>query len=196
MSGVSSEMSGAPISDQYPARVRVIRAALVALIVLAIPAWMAASALADRWMLSLNLTNSLPGGLYLVERLDVTASASERQAAIDSAAPGDLIAFRAGEGGEPWYARDTVFIKRVVGVAGDAVVFDPFSNMITVDGYEVGRVKVEARDGTPLNANRITAVPEGELFVSTPHPDSFDSRYEAIGTISAERLVGLVRFSF
>lgn len=99
---------------------------------------------------------------------------------------GDLVAFRWPGGAT--YPRGTVFIKRVVGVPGDAVRRD--GSDFWVGSYHVGRAKPVSKAGVPLEPAGGGVIPEGHYFVATEHPDSLDSRYALTGNIPAQLVVG------
>ncbi|KVV25064.1 peptidase S26 [Burkholderia cepacia] len=121
----------------------------------------------------INLTKSLPGTLYVIQKgAGVTK--------------GDTVAFR-WRGGAT-YPAGVTFIKRVTGVAGDVVRRD--GNRVWVGDQYVGVAKPVSRAGVPLIPAAAGVIPRGEYFVSTPHPDSLDSRYAITGNIKDEDVIG------
>jgi conjugal transfer pilin signal peptidase TrbI len=126
-----------------------------------------------RYQFGLNAGQSLPGRLYLIER----DRWPER---------GDLVAFRWNGGGP--YPSGVTFVKQVTGVPGDRVVHH--HNQVWVHGQPIGGIKTHARDGSPLDPGPTGTVPDGHWFVSTPHPDSLDSRYALTGWIARGQLIG------
>jgi conjugal transfer pilin signal peptidase TrbI len=123
---------------------------------------------------SINVTESLPDHVYLVLK---QSRALKR---------GDYVAFRHPGWGP--YPPDAPFVKVVRGVPGDVV--DSRDRDFYVNGTFVGRAKEKSRSGFPLAAGPTGVIPPGHYFVFTPHPDSFDSRYEATGLISERRITG------
>ncbi|MFN3958185.1 MAG: S26 family signal peptidase [Tepidimonas ignava] len=135
-------------------------------------------ALGRTFYLSVNVSNSLPGKLFLVHK---------------GAMPqlGDMAAFRhAGGGG---YEAGALFLKRVVGVSGSIVTAKDagagFRDYF-VDGRFVGRAKPVSRSGEPLKPGPDGAIPPGHYYMAADHPDSFDSRYAAVGWVAQRQIVG------
>ncbi|WP_026289210.1 S26 family signal peptidase [Thioalkalivibrio sp. ALMg11] len=177
-----------------PVRVRVLRAALVAAALLAWPVHALVSAVSDRYMFALNLTESLPERVFWVERVESEGNPSNR-AIIEELSFGDRIAFLVGEGARDHYRPDTVFVKEVRGVAGQTVSVDE-NRIVHIDGQPVAKAKPESGRGLPLEVVEGGVIPDGKVFVWTPHEDSYDSRYADIGLIGYSRIVGTVRFQF
>lgn len=122
---------------------------------------------------TLNATNSLPGTLYVIHK-----GATVKR--------GDLVAYR-WHGGAT-YPAGTIFIKRVMGEAGDMVRTNDGRYWIN-DTY-IGIAKPHSKAGVPLTAAQPGVIPDGELFVATPHPDSLDSRYALSGNVKHADIVG------
>lgn len=122
---------------------------------------------------SLNLTESLPGTLYVTHKHIPVAR-------------GDLVAFR-WRGGAT-YPRGVIFIKRVMGVAGDTVSVR--DGMYYVNDTRIGRAKPYSRAGVPLEPAAPGRIASGTLFVATPHPDSLDSRYAIEGNVPEADVIG------
>lgn len=80
------------------------------------------------------------------------------------------------------------FGKVVSGVPGDAV--SRKGRTFFVNGRQVATAKPKSRRGEPLALGPTGAVPKGCYFVTTPHKDSFDSRYAAIGWVCQSRILG------
>jgi len=121
----------------------------------------------------LNMTSSLPGTLYL----------------IDKGAPiqrGDLLAFRWHGGAN--YPAGVVFIKYALGVGGDVVRREGQS--FWVNQTYVGVAKTTSRTGVPMVSASAGVIAPAHYFVSTPSPDSLDSRYQLSGNISQSDVVG------
>lgn len=179
---------------EVPVRVRVLRAALVAAVLLAWPVHALVSAVSDRYIFALNLTESLPEWVFWVERVTEQGDPAMREV-IDGLGYGDRIAFFVGEGARDHYRPDTVFVKKVRGVAGQVVTVDE-NRIVHIDGQPVAKAKSESGRGFPLEPIQQGAIPDGKVFVWTPHEDSYDSRYADIGLVDYSRLVGTVRFAF
>ncbi|HGO6126537.1 signal peptidase I [Burkholderia cepacia] len=122
---------------------------------------------------SINLTQSLPGTLYITRIGEPVKR-------------GDLVAFR-WHGGAT-YPRGVTFIKRVAGVAGDVVTIR--AGVFYVNETVIGRAKPYTLAGVPLTPAAPGVIPNGRYFVSTPNPNSLDSRYALTGNISQADVIG------
>lgn len=120
-----------------------------------------------------NLTSSLDGHIYIY-RVGV------------SFGRGDLIAYR-WHGGATYPAGE-IFIKPVVGMPGDLV--RRAGTAFWVGEQYIGVAKSQSKAGVPLTPAAAGAVPAGEYFVATPHPDSLDSRYALSGNIKNAEIIG------
>lgn len=129
---------------------------------------------ANPWLdYTFNLTNSLPGTFYVIHKGGEVKK-------------GDLIAFR-WHGGAT-YPAGTTFIKRVAGVAGDTV--KRAGNEFWVNDQYIGIAKSHSKAGKPLQAAQDGVIGAGEYFVSTPNPNSLDSRYSLTGNIKQAEVIG------
>lgn len=81
------------------------------------------------------------------------------------------------------------FGKIVYGLPGDVVTRE--GAIVSVNGKPVGRLKPRTRLGEALTPGPTGRVPEGCLYVGTPHLDGFDSRYAEIGFVCMARIVGI-----
>lgn len=137
--------------------------------------WVIAAHLAfgRAYLLALNLTESLPGTLFLVEKNVMPAR-------------GDLVAFR-WQASWP-YPRGSLFLKHLIGLPGSVVTAT--GRAFFVDGESVGRAKERARTGEPLEIGPSGIIPDGRYYVAGSHPDSLDSRYRVTGWVSRQQIVG------
>ncbi len=76
---------------------------------------------------------------------------------------------------------NTKLAKKVVGLPGDLVNVE--SEDIYVNNTLVGPICSETPSGKTLAPNAIDVIPDGCLFVSGDHPQSFDSRYANFGLL-------------
>ncbi|HRJ52239.1 MAG TPA: S26 family signal peptidase [Candidatus Thiothrix moscowensis] len=128
----------------------------------------------------LNLSTSLPGWVYVVS-LGQTANLK----------PGDLIGFYPPK--NSFYPTAFLFIKQVAGVPGDVVVFGedyPMGTDFSINGQPMGTAKAFSSGGIALPHSAGGVIPPGSVFVWTPNPDSFDSRYAEIDLITEDKVVG------
>lgn len=132
----------------------------------------------NRYKLSVNLSDSLPGKLYLVERGVLPKK-------------GEYVEFRFE--GHAYYNRGAHFVKRVAGVEGSLVktsLLPDGRTVFTVDGEPVGVAKLYGRDGRRLVASKSREVEANQYYMAATHPDSFDSRYELFGTVKTDQIIG------
>lgn len=135
------------------------------------------AALPDDLRVGFNATDSLPGFIYVVQAGELPASR------------GEAVAFRPAA--NRFYPERMVFVKKVLGLPGDRVTRT--GRDFFINGAYVATAKWRARSGEPLIPGPAGVIPAGAYFVWTPHPDSYDSRYEDIGWVPAERVVGRAR---
>lgn len=136
--------------------------------------WLVSNALSPWYRIGINGTDSLPGVLYLVFKQQLPET------------PGDLVAFHPPR--NRFYRDGMFFIKKAIGMPGDEVTSE--GSRFYINGEYVGTAKQRSRTGEPLRPGPIGVIPDGHYFVSTPHPNSYDSRYEDIGWISKNRIIG------
>ncbi len=132
--------------------------------------WMAVS---HFWVLGMNRSESLPYHLVAIHKGEMP----ER---------GELVAFYPGA--TSFYPAGVWFVKYLSGTPGDRVTRR--GNVVYVNDREVARLKPAAKNGMPLFPGPTGVIPEGHYFVSTPHPDGFDSRYAEIGFVPQEKIIG------
>lgn len=98
----------------------------------------------------------------------------------------ELIAYR-WHGGAT-YPAGTTFIKRVAGVAGDTV--KRAGSAFWVNDQYIGTAKPFSKAGVPLQPAQEGVIGAGEYFVSTPNPNSLDSRYALTGNVKQAEVIG------
>jgi conjugal transfer pilin signal peptidase TrbI len=86
------------------------------------------------------------------------------------------------------YPPGLVFIKRLVGLPGDAITWQ--GDTVYVAGAMVGAAQPRNRFGEALPRTPPGVIPPGHYFVATPHPDSYDSRYAEVGLVSDRQVAG------
>ena len=82
-------------------------------------------------------------------------------------------------------------IKKIIGQAGDQITTDAVGDL-WVGQKLVGKVYPQTAEGKKLNRTRDQVIPEGQVFLYSPHPKSFDSRYLEVGLVPVADLEGLV----
>jgi len=137
--------------------------------------WIVAAYLAfgRAYLIAFNLTESLPGTLFLIQK----GTLPNR---------GDLVAFR-WEAHWP-YPQGSLFVKRLIGMPGSIV--SARDRDFFVDGDPVGRAKERARTGEALEIGAVGMIPEAHYYVAGEHPDSLDSRYRLTGWVARQQIVG------
>lgn len=83
------------------------------------------------------------------------------------------------------------YVKQVRGVAGDTVDVQP-DRIVTINGACVGVAKTHSFSGRIAAAIKPVTIDPAYFFVSTPHKDSHDSRYEEIGLIPSRAILARV----
>lgn len=97
-----------------------------------------------------------------------------------------------GDMGVFWHkGRGQKIIKRVIGTAGDKIVQDS-EGMIWVNNQKIGKPFSHGSDGKSLHSIKAQTIPEGYVFMYSPHEKSFDSRYQEVGLIPLKILMGKV----
>ncbi len=98
---------------------------------------------------------------------------------------GDMVAFYPPA--NP-YKNDMWFVKYAAGFAGDSI--EVKGREILLNGVSLGIAKEKTLSGKPLHVTGGGTIRQGEIFVWTPHKDSYDSRYQEIGNIPAGSVFG------
>ena len=127
-----------------------------------------------RYDLSLNVSNSLSGTLYLVEKR-VLPSRNDYAVFLY---PSDFI-----------YHKNSRFLKRVIGVAGDIV--ESKNHQFSVNGKSVGTALPVTSKGFQIAENDFHGViPIGYYYMMGDDPKSLDSRYKVVGLVPAPMVIG------
>lgn len=124
----------------------------------------------------INQTQSLPNWVFVVDK-------GVRPAR------GDMVAFVPGP--NPYYPEALPFVKIVRGLPGDEVSIEGVE--IAVNGERLGAIKSLTGANPNVTAMDPGTIPEGQFFVWSPSPDSFDSRYKEIGYVENTRIIGRAR---
>jgi conjugative transfer signal peptidase TraF len=121
-----------------------------------------AAVVSTRWV-RLNLSPSVPLGLYRLERL---APPLTRGTLVVLSAPASI---------RPWWRSLASLLKPVAAVAGEEVC--GVAGALFIHGEAYGPIYTEA-DGKPLpHLDGCQVVPEGAVFLASTQPKSLDSRY-------------------
>ncbi len=126
------------------------------------------------WCIGINSTESLPHTIYLLQKNKIPKR-------------GDIVSFQKDTQGV--LSTETQFIKQIIGIAGDTVNYE--KDKVFLNHQYVGQLKTKSKEGKTLFAGYEGEIPSGFLFVYTPHPDSFDSRYAQIGLIHESEIIAV-----
>lgn len=100
---------------------------------------------------------------------------------------GDYILFKAPcEAGIP---RGTLVIKQIAGVPGDVIT--RVEQDFFINNECVAAAKKHSLQGLPLIPGPTGVLAEGQYFVLSAHPDSLDSRYQKMGWIKTDQIIGV-----
>jgi conjugal transfer pilin signal peptidase TrbI len=124
------------------------------------------------YMVGINTSESLHGSLFLIAKKQVPGK-------------GELAAFQPPDNR---FYKEVNFIKYVKGVAGDIITKK--GQTIYINGEYLAKGKKISQEGIPLNLSAAGKIEKGQYFMWAPHKDSYDSRYEDIGWIDADRIIG------
>lgn len=127
-----------------------------------------------RYGIKINVSDSLPYKLFIIDRGDIQVKA------------GKMMAFIAPHNG---YYKGS-FGKIVVGMPGDEVKY--VGREIYVNEKYIGKVKPRSKAGDKLKPTEPGIIPKGYYFMASDHKDSFDSRYERIGYVKDTNIIGTI----
>ena len=130
----------------------------------------------------LNLSDSVPVGLYRLEKVDGSVRRGEL---VLVSAPGEFRPYIYGRG---WLPEGWMLFKQVGAIPGDTVcVFDSY---FTINGKPMGSVYPTDKEGLPLpHLQGCRKVPAGHFFpVATGKENSFDGRY--MGPVKVSAIAG------
>ncbi len=135
---------------------------------------LAVSLFSHRYHFELNLTESLPQTLFLVDRGDRIVKR------------GDYVAFYSPRSATEGYRLP--FIKQVACNPGETVVQN--DRRFSCGHGEFALAKTHSRKGAPLEASPTQQLKPYEWFVRGTHPDSLDSRYAMFGPVHENQIIG------
>lgn len=128
-----------------------------------------------KWFIfTINQTQSLKGHVYVIKKGEPVVK-------------GDLVGFLWQ--GSVKYPKDAIFVKVVSGVENDHI--NVIGRNVFINKNLIGKAKEVSSDGKiKLDVIQPKVIGKNEIFVSTPHKDSLDSRYALVGTINKEIILG------
>lgn len=77
-------------------------------------------------------------------------------------------------------------VKQIAGLPGDEVRI--LNQCVYVNDIPSGELKTHSKSGKEFSPTPEGEIPAGQCFVSSPHPDSFDSRYAEFGLVQIDDL--------
>jgi len=140
------------------------------------PLWIvfAAWLLTENFGFSVNLTHSLPHKVWLIHLKALPKH-------------GDYVLFEAPSSAK--VPKETTVIKQALGIPKDRVT--RVGQDFFINDHYVATAKKKSLTGELLIPGPDGVLAEGQYYVSTPHPDSFDSRYQKMGWISQSQIIGV-----
>ena len=153
---------------QWMTKMMIVAACLVSLVLVLIP-------LLSPWYIT-NIDDSLPGLIYKIDR----GTLPIRNDVVGLTVPPN-----------PYYPEGAPFLKIIAGMPGDTVTRN--NQMFYINGEFVAEAKEHTKHGLPLKLAPTGVIPPGRYFVWTPHKDSYDSRYNEIGWITTQHILGTAR---
>jgi len=88
------------------------------------------------------------------------------------------------------HGRSDILVKIISGIPGDNVTH--CDDTVIVNDELIGSVQTRTKNNIPLHPGFSGEITDNYYFVSSPHPDSFDSRYREVGLIHQSQLLGRV----
>jgi conjugal transfer pilin signal peptidase TrbI len=119
---------------------------------------------------ALNTSDSLPQKLFIIKLRP------------KKIAKGDYVIFE-----QEVLGRKQWLIKRVLGTENDQINCQ--EKGVWVNQLYIGDAKSHSKEGQPLLMAKPAVIQAGYLFTAGSHPDSFDSRYQAVGLIHQDRII-------
>jgi conjugal transfer pilin signal peptidase TrbI len=86
------------------------------------------------------------------------------------------------------FSKNVTWTKQVLGIPGDVITRQ--NRDFYINGQYVATAKTHSLKGEPLNVGLTGTLTAGQYYVSTPHKDSFDSRYEKMGWLDESQIIG------
>jgi conjugal transfer pilin signal peptidase TrbI len=127
----------------------------------------------QNYQLGWNMSESLKGHLFIIHKNEPIKR-------------GDYVGFRMHE--FMMFHEGNTFVKLVKGVPGDVV--SEIDGMYYVNNAEIGKAKEKSTKGVPLAKGPTGIIPADRYFVAGTHKDSLDSRYQGVGWVKEDRLIG------
>ena len=130
--------------------------------------------------------------IIINETISMAKGAYVRTGSVDDLKRGDIIAMpmnasaKAYLGAKLGYPKDTMLIKRVVGLSGDIIC--RHGTIVTIDGRSIRASLTDTSGNKLLTWSGCHTLLLNEVIVLGDHPTSFDSRY--FGPVTRQKLSG------
>lgn len=134
----------------------------------------AAVVLGNYYGIHINSSHSLPYKVFVIKKGVLPSR-------------GDITSFRLYNNAR--YPDGTIMTKIVGGVEGDKVTLN--NHEFHINDEMLVTAKTHSLKGDPLEPGPTGRIPKGEYFVYGTHEDSFDSRYQLLGWINYEDILGV-----
>ena len=123
--------------------------------------WFSYTYLAERYNIRYNVTESVPYTLFLGHPIEKVERSS-------------YVSFYRADNYLP-------LVKEIKGIPGD--IIETIEKDVYVNGQYCGHAKPVSNSGKEYTAIESQIIPPGYIYVFSPHPNSFDSRYAEFGLV-------------
>jgi conjugal transfer pilin signal peptidase TrbI len=153
-------------------------------------------AVATRWQVLVNHTESLPQVLFVIDKWatprvgDYVAFRHQAPFLPEVCGPSHLVDAWAHLQAAPTEC-PALLVKQLAAASGDRI--DVRNGAVLINDSPVAIAKPTALTGMPLAPVDPQTLAEGELFMLGHHKDSYDSRYALFGPVRTGDLVGVAR---
>lgn len=143
----------------------------------------------SRFTIGVNVTQSLPHTLYLIDKADHKIKTGDYVAFSWQTHPDSCRLTLSSDDCMPDpIATNTTVIKEVRGVPNDRIRI--IDHTVWINEKAISLIKTHAKDGSRLLPVTDGTIDQGQLYVHADHPDSLDSRYRIPGLINKSQIKG------
>lgn len=127
----------------------------------------------SNYLIIINVTESLPNFAFIVHKGQKPQYY------------GQIIAFKVNPKN---YYGEVNFIKKLAGLPNDVVTVQ--NRFFYINGKFIAYAKEKAKNNRVLALGASGKIPAHKYFLFSEHPDSYDSRYEDIGLVDDDSIIG------